>query len=178
MPRKSSRKSGGAFAYVDQFDYPLSPCYKPNNKAPIPKLGWHAGGASSDATCDKMVTVAEMGIKDTPLTKVPSPSELAWDNRYRLPKGDLPIQNGGKKKMLDKLNKEFSNKKSSVISIEANRGGKQKLINVVNVDNKFVVSITDKDSNKSQYLETSSQEKVNSKLKQFNITKFNRSKKL
>jgi hypothetical protein len=43
MPRKT--KKGGAFAYTDQFNYPLSPCYRPNGKDEIPKMGWHAGGS-------------------------------------------------------------------------------------------------------------------------------------
>jgi hypothetical protein len=38
-------KTGGAtFGYVEQFNYPLSPCYK--NQA---KAGWHSGGNSSCA---------------------------------------------------------------------------------------------------------------------------------
>jgi hypothetical protein len=39
-------KTGGAtFGYVEQFNYPLSPCYK--NQA---KAGWHSGG---DGSCAK-----------------------------------------------------------------------------------------------------------------------------
>ena len=43
MSSKSSKeKSGGAtFGYVEQFNYPLSPCYKNTVKA-----GWHSGGGS------------------------------------------------------------------------------------------------------------------------------------
>ena len=39
---KSSKNGGGTFGYVEQFNYPLSPCYK--NQA---KAGWHSGGNGS-----------------------------------------------------------------------------------------------------------------------------------
>jgi hypothetical protein len=39
---KSSKTGGATFGYVEQFNYPLSPCYK--NQA---KAGWHAGGGGS-----------------------------------------------------------------------------------------------------------------------------------
>jgi len=42
---KSSKKGGSTFGYVEQFNYPLSPCYK--NQA---KAGWHSGG---DGSCAK-----------------------------------------------------------------------------------------------------------------------------
>ena len=42
---KSSKKGGAAFGYVEQFNYPLSPCYKNTAKA-----GWHSGG---DGSCAK-----------------------------------------------------------------------------------------------------------------------------
>ena len=45
MPTKSSKKGGATFGYVDQFNYPLSPCYKNTVKA-----GWHSGG---DGSCAK-----------------------------------------------------------------------------------------------------------------------------
>ena len=38
------KKGGATFGYVEQFNYPLSPCYK--NQA---KAGWHSGGNSSCA---------------------------------------------------------------------------------------------------------------------------------
>jgi hypothetical protein len=41
---KSSKKGGATFGYVEQFNYPLSPCYK--NQA---KAGWHSGGNGSCA---------------------------------------------------------------------------------------------------------------------------------
>jgi hypothetical protein len=43
MPTKSKTyKIGGSnFGYVEQFNYPLSPCYKNTVKA-----GWHSGGGS------------------------------------------------------------------------------------------------------------------------------------
>ena len=44
MPTKSSKKGGATFGYVDQFNYPLSPCYKNTVKA-----GWHSGGNGSCA---------------------------------------------------------------------------------------------------------------------------------
>ena len=85
MPKKSSKK-GGAFAYVDQFDYPLSPCYKPEGKPQIPKLGWHAGGSCLDNK-----TVAQMGIIDKPACSQPSASEVAWVNRYtKMAGGEAP----------------------------------------------------------------------------------------
>jgi len=85
MPKKSSKK-GGAFAYVDQFDYPLSPCYKPTGKPQIPKLGWHAGGSCLDNK-----TVAQMGIIDKPACTQPSASEVAWINRYsKMTGGEAP----------------------------------------------------------------------------------------
>jgi hypothetical protein len=42
---KSSKKGGATFAYAEQFNYPLSPCYKNQVKA-----GWHSGG---DGSCAK-----------------------------------------------------------------------------------------------------------------------------
>lgn len=39
------KKGGATFGYVEQFNYPLSPCYK--NQA---KSGWHSGG---DGSCAK-----------------------------------------------------------------------------------------------------------------------------
>jgi hypothetical protein len=39
------KKGGATFGYVEQFNYPLSPCYK--NQA---KAGWHSGG---DGSCGK-----------------------------------------------------------------------------------------------------------------------------
>jgi len=39
---KSSKKGGATFGYVEQFNYPLSPCYKNTVKA-----GWHSGGNGS-----------------------------------------------------------------------------------------------------------------------------------
>ena len=42
---KSSKKGGATFGYVEQFNYPLSPCYKNQVKA-----GWHSGG---DGSCAK-----------------------------------------------------------------------------------------------------------------------------
>ena len=42
---KSSKTGGATFGYVEQFNYPLSPCYK--NQA---KAGWHSGG---DSSCSK-----------------------------------------------------------------------------------------------------------------------------
>jgi hypothetical protein len=42
---KSSKKGGATFGYVEQFNYPLSPCYKNQVKA-----GWHSGG---DGSCTK-----------------------------------------------------------------------------------------------------------------------------
>ena len=38
------KKGGATFGYVEQFNYPLSPCYK--NQA---KAGWHSGGNGSCA---------------------------------------------------------------------------------------------------------------------------------
>ena len=76
MNKKS--KKGGAFEYAKQFDYPLSPCYQQNGKS-IFKAGWHSGGSK----CGAQPSVAEMGIKDTPLTGKVSPSEIAWDSRYK-----------------------------------------------------------------------------------------------
>jgi hypothetical protein len=42
MPTKSTKIGGSTFAYAEQFNYPLSPCYKNTVKA-----GWHSGGDSS-----------------------------------------------------------------------------------------------------------------------------------
>jgi hypothetical protein len=38
------KKGGATFGYVEQFNYPLSPCYKNQEKA-----GWHSGGNGSCA---------------------------------------------------------------------------------------------------------------------------------
>ena len=47
------KKGGATFGYVEQFNYPLSPCYK--NQA---KAGWHSGGNGSCAkkTVEGMTT--------------------------------------------------------------------------------------------------------------------------
>lgn len=76
MNKKS--KKGGAFEYAKQFDYPLSPCYNQNGKS-IFKAGWHSGGSK----CGSEPSVADMGIKNTPLSNKVSPSEIAWDSRYK-----------------------------------------------------------------------------------------------
>jgi len=99
MPKKSKSK-GGAFAYTQQFDTPLSPCYNPSGNKQIPKLGWHSGGSS----CDTEPSVSAMGIIDTPLNKEPSSSELAWSKRYECPTG-LSKMTGGNN--LNKLSQEF-----------------------------------------------------------------------
>ena len=39
MPTKSTKIGGSTFAYAEQFNYPLSPCYKNTVKE-----GWHSGG--------------------------------------------------------------------------------------------------------------------------------------
>lgn len=176
MPKKSSKKSGGAtFGYVDQFNFPLSPCYKPPGQPEIPRKGWHAGGAA----CDNQPTVSEMGIVDKPACNEPSASELAWPNRYSCPKADLRVQNGGSKKILSKLNNSLkNNQKTSVISINALKGGKEKIINIVNSDEKFVVSMTDKESNKSSFFETKSLDELSKKLEKYSLQKMNKSKKL
>ena len=51
------KKGGATFGYVDQFNYPLSPCYK--NQA---KVGWHSGGSSacSRKTVEPMTSEFEM----------------------------------------------------------------------------------------------------------------------
>ena len=43
MPRQKKGGNGRA-SYSQLFDYPLSPCYKPDGKPEIFKAGWHAGG--------------------------------------------------------------------------------------------------------------------------------------
>ena len=43
MPRQKKGGNGRA-SYTQLFDYPLSPCYKPEGKPEIFKAGWHAGG--------------------------------------------------------------------------------------------------------------------------------------
>ena len=42
---KSSKKGGATFGYVEQFNYPLSPCY--NEQKNQVKAGWHSGGNGS-----------------------------------------------------------------------------------------------------------------------------------
>ena len=42
--KSKSSKGGSNFGYVEQFNYPLSPCYKNQVKA-----GWHSGGNGSCA---------------------------------------------------------------------------------------------------------------------------------
>jgi hypothetical protein len=51
------KKGGATFGYVEQFNYPLSPCYK--NQA---KVGWHSGGNSSCSrkTVEPMISEFEM----------------------------------------------------------------------------------------------------------------------
>ena len=46
------KKGGATFGYVEQFNYPLSPCYK--NQA---KAGWHSGG---DGSCAKKTVENEI----------------------------------------------------------------------------------------------------------------------
>ena len=115
MPR-NSKKSGGSFAYTQQFNFPLSPCYKPLLKAPVPRLGWHAGGAGAGQTCDAMKTVAEMGVIDKPLTNKLTASETAWDRRYTCPGSDLSTQlnlmKGGKKKTRSRSKSKKSRSRS------------------------------------------------------------------
>ena len=161
MPRKSN-KTGGSFAYVEQFNKTenLSPCY---NKNSTPKLGWHAGGSS----CNSNLTVKEMGVVDTPPSNKPTASVLAWDNRYS--------QNGGN--ILKKINSNL-HKKSSALSIEASKNGKNKIINLINTNDKFIMSVVDKESNRSYFHETNSFDDISKKIQQFNLIKINKSKKL
>ncbi len=179
MPRKSSRKSGGAFAYVSQFNETenLSPCYKPLDKAPIPKLGWHAGGSA----CCKELTVSQMGIRDTPLTKTLSPSEVAWNNRFTCPDQLKAVQSnqvGGSRKIKDKLRKELESGKKSVFSISAVKGGKQQIISVDHSQNLTKVNITDSNTNSSRYFESQSAGSVMKKLEKYSLRKMNKSRKL
>ena len=51
------KKGGGTFGYVEQFNYPLSPCY--NEQKNQVKAGWHSGGNGS---CSKKI-VENMSIK-------------------------------------------------------------------------------------------------------------------
>jgi len=44
------KKGGGTFGYVEQFNYPLSPCY--NEQKNQVKAGWHSGGKGS---CSKKI---------------------------------------------------------------------------------------------------------------------------
>lgn len=176
MPRKS-KKSGGSFAYTNQFVNTLSPCYNPTGHQKIPKLGWHAGGA--EVKCDHEPTVAQMGVIDKPCSSVPSSSEIAWDVRYTLPKGNTIIQGGGSsKKILEKLERELESKKKSAFSIESKKGGKEKIINVMNSGESYLVSITDKSSNSSSYYETKSTKSLLEKLKGHSLIKMNKSRKL
>ena len=197
MPKKSKSKSGGAFAYAKLFDYPLSPCYNPTGNKPIPKLGWHAGGAADGATCDSEPTVLEMGVIDRPYSNQPSPSEIAWPNRYSCPGNKMTIQGletpepkvadvkvevkadmKGGSKILQKIESQLQNKQKSAFSVNALKGGKEKVLNVVNTGSQFVLSITDKQSNSSSYFESKSQKKILEQLKKYNLLKYNKSKKL
>jgi len=174
MPRKSSKK-GGAFAYAEQYNFPLSPCYKPLDKAQVPRLGWHAGGGSN--TCLDIKSVSDMGIVDKPFCSKPSASEIAWVNRFTDP-GRNVIQDGGaKRKIFNKLNTYFNSSKKSNLSIDANKNGKEQIINIVNSNDKYVISVIDKNSNKSYFFETKSQNKILEKLNKFNLLKINKSKK-
>ena len=44
MPRQNKKGGSNRASYTQLFDYPLSPCYKPEGKPEIFKAGWHAGG--------------------------------------------------------------------------------------------------------------------------------------
>jgi hypothetical protein len=50
------KKGGATFGYVEQFNYPLSPCY--NEQKNQVKAGWHSGGNGS---CSKKI-VENMSI--------------------------------------------------------------------------------------------------------------------
>ena len=174
---RTSKKSGGSFAYTSQFTNTLSPCYNPTGQKEIPKLGWHAGGAN--VKCDNEPTVAEMGVIDKPCSSTPSSSEIAWDVRYTFPKGNTIVQDGGStKKILSKLQKELESKKKSAFSIESIKGGKAKTINILNSGEKYLVSITDKSTNSSSYYETKSTKGLLEKLKGHSLIKMNKSRKL
>jgi len=115
MPRKSSKK-GGAFAYTDQFNYPLSPCYK-NGKVEIPKVGWHAGGAEqkqmfSDTPSEKELSksfTCEAGLNkfvgggrilatiDALKNNKPFLIQICEGNKY-----EMNIENLSRKRMVNK----------------------------------------------------------------------------
>ena len=54
------KKGGGTFGYVEQFNYPLSPCY--NDQKNQVKAGWHSGGNGSclKKTVEGMTMDSEM----------------------------------------------------------------------------------------------------------------------
>jgi len=167
MPTKSSKKKGGAFAYEKQFDFPLSPCYKPKGQPEIPRLGWHAGGGAS---CDAEPTVSQMGVIDKPLNNLPSASELAWDNRYTQPKmlrgGDNTNSN-----IIKKFNETFTSINDvQALRINANKGDeKYKMVIIYNpkFDKKYVLSIASKNSN--SLINTNNRNEVIGKIKNYNL---------
>ena len=128
MPKKSTKK-GGAFAYVDQFDYPLSPCYKPEGKPPITKAGWHAGGS-----CIDNKTVAQMGVVDKPACTDPSASETAWLNRYNKMWGGENNGNGNGNGMINNANVNGKNNKQPQVSFLSEQ------MNVSEMQNNSVVN--------------------------------------
>ena len=101
MPTKSnsSKKGGATFGYVEQFNYPLSPCYK--NQA---KAGWHSGG---DGSCAKK-----------PIEGLTSENEISGGGFF-----DWIMGKGDKKKSTGTSGKK---KKSSTSSSSATTDKKKK----------------------------------------------------
>jgi len=198
MPRKSVKK-GGAFAYADQFNFPLSPCYKPKGQPEIPRAGWHAGGGAPG--CDAEPSVSQMGIVDKPLCKELTGSEQAWDNRYGPMKGGDNNESGNNNNNnnMKKLNESFSmsnnkqnflaelqkhvsentEKKPMVFSLKGDKNGNEHKITVIynpeSADKKFLM-VVNKNNNNTTFCERNSINAIINKVKDYKITKLTKSR--
>lgn len=196
MPRKSVKK-GGAFAYADQFNFPLSPCYKPKGQPEIPRAGWHAGGGGP--SCDAEPSVSQMGVIDKPLCNEPTGSEQAWDNRFGPMKGGDNNESGNNNNKMKKLNESFSmqnnkqnflmnlqkhisentEKKPMVFSMKGEKNGVEHKITVIyspEKEEKKFLMVVNKNNNNTSFCERNSVNSIMNKVKDYKITKLTKSR--
>lgn len=140
---KNSKK-GGAFEYAKQFNNPLSPCYQQNGKS-VFKAGWHSGGSK----CGAQPSVADMGIRNTPLNNQPSPSLVAWDSRYSCGKmaGGSILNNFLEKHAVS--NKNVLGKLKDIINENAN--SKTLILKGSKNNDKFTLTVLYKKNNENPF---------------------------
>jgi hypothetical protein len=108
------KKGGGTFGYVEQFNYPLSPCY--NEQKNQVKAGWHSGGNGS---CSKKI-VENMSTD----SEMDGGGYLSW--LFGEKKKTTATSSKGKKKTTSTSSTSKGKKKTSSTSSTSSSKGKKK----------------------------------------------------